>query len=110
MEKRGFCRFSHNIYWGDSVKKHTLMKWRLYRGKGPFDLYVITRAQFDRDQLDIVNCAFLRQPYFKLNPPMIYGIAGSYDEALDLVVRISDEAASEGMQGELLRFLMSKPE
>lgn len=59
----------------------------------------------DSDQLDIIHCAFLKQSYYLEHPVMIYGIAQSYEEALELVVKISDEAIQNGYEGRLLEYL-----
>lgn len=93
------------MYWGESVKRHSLVKWRLNHGRGQFFIYCITRAAVESDQLDIIHCAFLKQPYYLEHPAYVYGIAGSYEEALDIVVRISDEAARVGYDGRLLDYL-----
>ncbi len=108
MKKRGFCRFYKDLYWGESVKKHTLVKWRLYHGRGQFAIYCITRATSESDQLDIIHCAFLKQPYFREHPAMIYGIAGSNMEALELVVNMTEEAVSAGFEGRILEYLEQK--
>ncbi|MCR5671810.1 MAG: hypothetical protein K6G10_12455 [Butyrivibrio sp.] len=105
MKKRGFCRFSDNLYWGESVKKHSLVKWRLKHGRGQFTIYCVTRAQFEQDQLDVTHCAFLKQPYYLENPPLVYGIAGGYDEALELIVKMSDDAIAAGYEGRILEYL-----
>ena len=62
----------------------------------------------ERDQLDIMHCVYLKQPYFRAHPAYIYGIAGSYGEALDIVIRISDEAVRNGQDGMLVRYLDGK--
>ncbi|AOZ96576.1 hypothetical protein SAMN02745247_01464 [Butyrivibrio hungatei DSM 14810] len=105
MKKRGFCIFYKNLYWGSSLKKHSLIKWRLVHGRGQFNIFCITRSMNDRDQLDIIHCAFLKQSYYLEHPVMIYGVAKSYDEALELVVKISDEAIQNGYEGRLLAYL-----
>ena len=105
MKKRGFCRYSKNLYWGESVKNHSVVKWRLNHGRGQFTIFCIMRSLSESDQLDIIHCAFLKQPYFRMNPAYIYGIAGSHSEALELVVKISNEAAAAGFEGRLLDYL-----
>ncbi len=105
MKKKGFCRFYKELYWGDSVKTRSMVKWRLYHGRGQFNIFCIQRALADGDQLDIIHCAFLKQPYYQEHPAYIYGIAGSYDEALDLVVKITKEALAAGYEGRLLEYL-----
>nr|WP_297704996.1 hypothetical protein [uncultured Butyrivibrio sp.] len=105
MKKGGFCRFAKNLYWGDSVKKHHLVKWKLLFGSGQFNIYCLTAPMNDNDQLDIIHCAFLRQRYYEYDPVLIYGIAFGYEEAVNLVVKISEEASKAGMDGRLLEYL-----
>ena len=105
MKKGGFCQFYSNLYWGKNVKKRTLVKWKLYTGSGQFNIYCVTRAMGDNDQLDIIHCAFLRQRYYEKDPVLIYGIAFGYEEAVNLVVKISEEASKAGMDGRLLEYL-----
>ena len=105
MKKKGYCRFYKELYWGDSVRKHSLVKWRLRNGRIQPNIFCIQRAQTDSDQLDIIHCAFLKQPFFLDNPAYIYGIAGSRDEALELIVRISEEADKAGFPGRVREYL-----
>lgn len=105
MKKRGFCKFYKNLYWGTSVKNHSLVKWRLTYGSGQFNIFCIIKSMNDSDQLEIIHCAFLKQQIFRKYPAFVYGIAGSYDEALDIVIRISDKAIAAGMEGRILEFL-----
>ncbi len=107
MKSSGFCRFHKELYWGESVKRHSLVKWRLYHGRGQFTIYLIQRAMSKSDQLDIMHCAFLKQPYYRTDPAYIYGIAGSYSEALDLVVKMTEDAEKAGYEGEVLKYLDS---
>ena len=105
MKKKGYCRFYKDLYWGDSVKKHSLVKWRLRNGRIQPSVFCIQKAQTDSDQLDIIHCAFLKQPFFLENPAYIYGVAGSYNEALDLLVKISEEADRAGFPGRVREYL-----
>lgn len=106
MRKRGFCEFSKNLYWGPKVKKRNLVKWKLYHGSGQFNIFCITKTMNDNDQLDIIHCAFLKQPYYREHPIFIYGIAAGYEEALDIVMKISQEASDSGMDGRLVEYLL----
>lgn len=106
--KRGFCKFYNKLYWGNSVKKRPIVKWKLLHGSGQFGIYCITRATNGIDQLDIINSAFLKQSYFRNHPAFVYGIAGGYEEAVDIVLRISQEASIAGKDGRLLEYLESQ--
>ena len=68
-------------------------------------IYIVTGAHNESDQLEIMHSAFLTQRFYRKHPVRVYGIAGSYQEALDIVIRISDEAHSFGMDGDLIGFL-----
>ncbi len=105
MKNRKYCIFYRNLYIGESVKRPKHVKWKLEHGAGQFTIYCVTGAQTDSDQLDILHCAFLKQPYYAVHPPVVYAIAGSYEEAVDLIVRISDEALVCGLGGQLRTYL-----
>ena len=105
MKKNGFCTFYKNLYFGKSVKRHSLVKWKLYHGSGQFTIFCLVRAMNENDQLEIIHSAFLKQAYYREHPAYIYGIAGSYEEALDMVVDISNRACEAGMEGRLIEYL-----
>lgn len=108
IKKGSYCRFYKDLYWGNSVKNHAVVKWKLKMGAGQFGIYCVTKAVGDSDQLDIINSAFLKQKYYRYNPVLVYGIAGDYSEAVELVLRISQEASIAGLDGRLSEFLQSK--
>lgn len=108
FKKRGFCRFYKQLYYGQSVKNHVLVKWKLKTGRGQFGLYCVVKAEGGLNQLELINCAFLRQKYYLYHPAYVYGIAGGYEEAMDIILRISQEASIAGMDGRLLDYLLSK--
>jgi len=103
---KGFCRFYKHLYVGNSIKNERLVKWKLKHGAGQFGIFVITESEGgEGNQLEIMHCAFLKQKYYLRHPIMVYGIAGSYEEALELLIKISDEAANAQMAGDLAGFL-----
>ena len=101
----GYCSFYKNLYTGASIKNVSAVKRKLKRGKYTLRVFVITAPFADGDQLDIMHSAFLKQKYYKKHPALVYGIAGSYSEALDIVMRISEDAHTFGMDGDLIGFL-----
>ncbi|MEE3494206.1 MAG: hypothetical protein VZR06_03535 [Butyrivibrio sp.] len=108
MTKNGFCKFYKNLYWDDSIKYKNLVKWRLCHRKKQLTIFCVVRATNGTDQLEIIHNAFLSQMYYKEHPAYVYGIASGYSEALDIVVRISDEAQKVGKAGRLLDYLDKK--
>ncbi len=110
MSIRGYCRFYKNLYVGDSIRNSAAVRWKLKHGAGQLGIYVITASDNAENQLEITHCAFLKQKYYKRHPVLVYGIAGNKSEALDLIIKISDEALNYGMEGRLKDYLENKPE
>lgn len=106
MTLKGYCSFYKNLYIGESIRHAEKVKWKLKHGAGQLSIYVITNTSIGNDQLEIMHCANLKQPYYKKNPALVYGIAGSYGEAMDIIIKISDEASDAGMAGNLLTYLL----
>lgn len=107
MRLRGFCDFYENLYIGESVKNPKLVKWKLKHGAGQLFIYVITASECKDNQLEIQHCGFLKQKYYLRHRAYIYGICGSYNEALDMVLKITQESVMAGMDGDLIRYLDS---
>lgn len=103
--KDHYCVFDRHLHIGASVRHISLVKWKLAHGAGQFTIFLIIPAQNGIDQLDVIHCALLKQKYYRDHPVHVYGIAGGYEEAIDMIVTISDLAVQDGMPGELLAYL-----
>jgi hypothetical protein len=53
---------------------------------------VITLSKNPIDQLEIYKAGWLSQKYYRDNPPYIIGVAADYEEAVSLIVRITEES------------------
>ncbi|MCM1134185.1 MAG: hypothetical protein NC400_01295 [Clostridium sp.] len=82
-------KFYKYLYIGDTVANPIKIKWKLKRHAG-ITAYVIALAAGD-DQLEIYHSAYLKQRYYRYHPPVIVGIAANHEEAVELVVRITQE-------------------
>ena len=82
-----------------------MVKWKLKHGAGQLFIYVITSSEIPDGQIEIKHCAFLKQKYYQRHPAFIYGIAGSYKEALDIVLKMFGEASESGMPGDIKSYL-----
>lgn len=89
-EEEERMKFYKKLYTGKSIKNPALVKWKLKHNAGQIKIFVIALAPGD-DLLEIYHCAFLQQKFYKKYPPFIVGIAGSYDEALDLAASVVEE-------------------
>lgn len=89
-------RFHKELYVGDSIKNIRRVKWKLKHHAGQLGIFVITLSG-GSDQLEIYHCAFLQQRYYKKYPPYIVGIAGGYQEAVELLQQmVSDVYKNTG--------------
>lgn len=102
-------KFYRHLYVGESIKKPNKVKWKLRHRAGQLKIYVIALAGGD-DQLEIYHCAFLQQKYYKDHPPFIIGIAGGYEEAVDIVVEITQAALKETGSPNLKKYLFPENE
>lgn len=82
-----------------------VIKWKLTHGAGQMTVYLITDAIGKGNQLAIMHCANLKQPFYRDRPMTVYGIAEGYEEARQMIVRISDEACRAGYTGQLKAYL-----
>lgn len=97
------------LYVGErAAKKKKKILWKLKTGAGLIDVWVITEAANGVDQFDILSSAWLKQRAVRKNLPMIIGIAKGYDEAVDLVVQMAEEAYHETGAGDIRAYLKSK--
>lgn len=100
-------RFYKHLYIGDSVQNPDKVKRKLKHHKGQLSIYVICLAPFN-DQLEIMHAAFLKQKYFRYHPPVVIGIASGYDEAVSLIVKMSEECVRQLGTCNLKEFLKEK--
>ncbi len=80
-------KFHRELYVGESIRNARKVKWKLKHGAGQLRIFIIAVAP-GRDQLEIFHCAFLQQGYYRKNSPYIVGIAGGYEEAVDLLQKM----------------------
>ena len=97
--------FYKNLYAGPSIRDPEEVKRKLMRGEGQFTIYVIALSPSipgpGSNQLEILHCVNLQQPYYKTYPPYIIGIAAGRTEAVELVQRLVQEAYDHTGSGDV---------
>ena len=99
-------RFYRYLYVGETVRNVAKIKCKLKSHAGT-NVYLIALAA-GADQLEIFHSAYLKQLYFRYHPPVVIGIAGSHDEAVDLVVTIARECLLHTGNCNLKEYLKQK--
>ena len=101
--------FYKNLYTGPSIRDPEEVKRKLMRGEGQFTIYVIALSPSipgpGSNQLEILHCVNLQQPYYKKYPPYIIGIAAGRTEAVELVQRLVQEAYDHTGSGDVRAYL-----
>ena len=99
--------FFKNLYLGQNVTNVTKIKKQILNRSIFVNAYVITLA-LNEDKLEIYDAKILRQTYYQLNPRTIVGIASDYDEALQLILQITEESLLHGYEGKLKSYLIER--
>lgn len=97
-------KFYKNLYIGDTVSNPDKIKRKLKRYAKLTNVYVLVYVERDR-RIEIFHSVMLQQPYYKDNPPYVIGIAGSKDEAQQIICRIAEEALRQTGTADLASYL-----
>lgn len=89
----GKLKFAQNLYLGEGIAPEKLDKLKKRLNKKPLlaNVYLITPARNRRDQLDIFDARQLVQPHYKDEEFLVLGMASGYEDALQLIERITGE-------------------
>lgn len=97
-------KFYKNLYIGDTITNPERVKRKLKRHKKMLPVYIIAYAK-ENGQLEIYNSLLLKQWYYKENPPYVIGIAGSEEEAYEIIRQIAQEAIQTTGKPDLIAYL-----
>ena len=97
-------KFYKNLYVGDTIKKPEKIKRKLKKYAKLNNVYLIVYMAQNK-QLEIYHSLMMQQYYYKENPPYIIGIAGSKDEAAQIVCRIAEESVKATGKADLIKYL-----
>lgn len=100
-------KFYKNLYVGDTIKKPDRIRRKLKKYAKLPNIYVIAYMQ-ENNQLEIYHSLLLQQWYYKEHPPFIIGIAGSQEEAIDLIRQITEDALRKTGQADLISYIFDE--
>ncbi len=100
-------RYYKYLYVSDNIADPDKIKRSLKLHKGVLGIYLIMLSS-DPDQVEIMNAAFLKLPYYRKHPPVIVGLARSFDEASSMVVEMINESIFRTGNASLKDFLKLK--
>ena len=99
-------KFYKNLYIGDTINNPDKIKRKLKKYAKLTNVYVIVYVEKDK-RLEIVHSGMLQQYFYKENPPYVIGIAGSQEEANEIICRIAEESVQKTGEADLVAYLFS---
>lgn len=89
----GKLKFAQNLYLGEGIAPEKLDKLKKRLNKKPLlaNVYLIAPARNPADQLDIFDARQLVQPHYKDEEFLVLGMASGYEDALQLIERVTGE-------------------
>lgn len=100
-------KFMKPLYWGESIENRNKVMKHLKKKRFFSPVYLIAINQ-GTDQLDIYSSRQVRHRFYEENPPLIVGIAGDYEEATQIVVKIAEETVAKQGNGNLKEYLLNR--
>lgn len=100
-------QFKKNLYIGQNIHNPSKLQKKILNRSFFVNAYIITLA-LNADQLEIFEARILRQKYYHESPRTIVGVAADYQEALDLILKITQDAVKHGYEGRLKEYLTEK--
>ncbi len=100
-------KFYKNLYIGDTIRNPGKMRRKLKRHAKLQNVYVIAYME-ESGQLSIYHNLMFQQRYYREHPPYVIGIAGSRDEAVEIICRIAHESVCETGQADLAAYLFGR--
>lgn len=101
-------RFYKDLYVGESIKHPERVKWKLRVAAGQIHVHLITISENGSNQLECFHNALLKQKVFHRKDHYVVGIAGNYEEALSLILKITQECVDETGKADLKTFLLNR--
>ena len=102
-------RWYRELYTGDSIRRrHKKIKWKIMHNAGQIRVYAITLASGTQNLLDIIPSWELLQKHYPKQQLYVIGLAGSYDEALEVAGRIVSEVYKETGGFDIRRYIHEK--
>lgn len=99
-------KFYKNLYIGDTIKNPGKTRRKLKRHAKLQNVYVIAYMA-ESGKLEIYHNLMFQQRYYKEHPPYVVGIAGSQEEAAQLICRIAEDSLRETGKVDLTGYLFS---
>lgn len=102
-------RYYKNLYLQEGLekKKAKIMK-KLNDNKLQVSMHLIVLAENGKNQLEILNSLFLLQKDYPAADVLVVGLAKSYEDALEIVEKITQEVYDNTKGADIRSYLLRK--
>ena len=102
--------FHYHLRLGEGLEYKDLMQMKKDLRANPVgaNLYLITLAANEHEQLDIYDAKYLVQKYFSKNPPYVVGIAKEKAHAIAVVEEMMQECVINRGDANLKAYIMGE--
>lgn len=101
--------FYKDLYVSESLKKRKdKIIRKLKEGKGSFGCYIITLTRNPANELEFYDSVFLYQKNYMRNSVFVVGLAGCYEEALELVRQISEDTYEKRRDAKIRKYILEQ--
>lgn len=102
-------KYYKHLYLSEGLrKKKKKVIRKLDKKKFQLDVYLITLAAEEKNQLEICRSLLLLQPAYPQKEYFVVGIAKGYEEALELVEQIAAEVYNETEGADIRSYILRK--
>jgi len=93
MKKKRRLLFSPNLYFGEGIDPNKMEKLREKLLSKPLftKVFLLTLPENDSDQIDVLESKYLVQDYYANHSLRVVGIAGDHDDAISLILKITED-------------------
>lgn len=84
-------KYYRYLYVSEGVNKVDKLKTKLNLHKGVVGIFIIALGD-GTNQLEIINASYLKLPFYRKKPFVVVGLAKGYDEAVELVIKMTNES------------------
>ena len=101
--------FYKDLYVSESVnKRKDKILRKLKAGKGSLGCYIITLTKNPANQLEFFDSMLLQQKHERQDSKFLVGIAGCYEEALELVKKMSEDTYAKRNDLNIREFILEQ--
>ena len=102
-------RYYRYLYLSEGLKKKKdRIIAKLEKKKFQMDIYLITLSCNGNNQLEIWNSVLFLQPSFPQTDHFVAGLAKDYEDALELVEKITQEVYNETKGADIRSYILNK--